>query len=636
MNRNKNLYAAASCSAGRAAYEHDIRKNIEKIKNVDRELTPDNVVLINRVGNQSVRKYIDKLMQPSIDEYNAKQKRKDRKITVGYSEWHKSQPNKGDLVYEWCLQYGDGSEVGGRYYAAAAAAALDPNNREKQQRKAELKQEFIDTYKEWARKIEEEYGIHIAWATIHFDEGFKDMNGRPIPAQELQNYQPGEVVCGTPHMHLGLIPKSDYEFKRGPKTQISLAQVLEKIPGCERIVKLTDAKMGNKNGFQQAKFFQMFHNYQSRYIQEVLEYKLKTDIEKHPKMKVNFFKEYMYAKDAAEKAREEAQQAVSVMLVAQETTAAERSKADQAVQKQLAAEAAAEKARKEELQSNHQMVNARKETRIQEQKSNALSMDIAAKKQEKQELVQENETLQQHISDLKQQKKVLKALEPSVQKLDKYSDLAFQEPHPTFTVQEEKKLGKPKVRKYIYDEENQELLKQLSTGKAIYYNGKNMVRDINNANTAIQEAIEMTDIPVLRQKNAELQQQIEELQQERDACFDVMHNAGMDTIEIHQKVQEQKERNIWDRIFPLDENGKRNFIGLQLIHKYFQGILTKREAEKGIIQVYGRVDWEMQKMINQLKHFMEEQKQQQEVERDHGIFVTHTEPEHKQSHGRGR
>ena len=62
---------AASFSTGKEAYAHDIRKSIKG--NVDKDRIQDNITLIDELQGKSIDSYIDSMMQPTIDEYNAKQ-----------------------------------------------------------------------------------------------------------------------------------------------------------------------------------------------------------------------------------------------------------------------------------------------------------------------------------------------------------------------------------------------------------------------------------------------------------------------------------------------------------------------------------------------------------------------------------
>ena len=87
---------AASMSVGRLAPKHSL--NIDGIRTISKNVTPklikNDVILIDRLRSQdgkhlTIEEYTDQHFQPIIDQYNAKQRRKDRQIQTGYCEWHR-------------------------------------------------------------------------------------------------------------------------------------------------------------------------------------------------------------------------------------------------------------------------------------------------------------------------------------------------------------------------------------------------------------------------------------------------------------------------------------------------------------------------------------------------------------------
>ena len=95
------MKVAASMSVGRLAPKHSL--DIDGIRaispNVTPELIKDDVVIIDRLrrpdgSHMTIEEYTDQQFQPYIDQYNAKQRRKDRQIQTGYCEWHR---NNGTL-----------------------------------------------------------------------------------------------------------------------------------------------------------------------------------------------------------------------------------------------------------------------------------------------------------------------------------------------------------------------------------------------------------------------------------------------------------------------------------------------------------------------------------------------------------
>lgn len=200
---------AASFSTGKAAYKHDIRQTLKK--NVSQELSKDNVILIDNIQGQAIETVINKKMQPYIDEYNQKQRRKDRKITGTYTEWHNQNKTlkKTRFIYEFVGQIGEHEDLGKAYYEAQG------------EERAKLRQEFIKIYTEEIQDFKERYPhLEIQWATIHFDE-----------------------EAGTPHFHLAITPYGEFE-KQGLSLKVSIGRALE----CDGIMRVKDKKEAEREG----------------------------------------------------------------------------------------------------------------------------------------------------------------------------------------------------------------------------------------------------------------------------------------------------------------------------------------------------------------------------------------------------
>ena len=245
------MQVAASMSVGRLAPKHSL--NIDNIRVISKNVTPklikNDVILIDRLRSQdgkhlTIEEYTDQHFQPYIDQYNAKQRRKDRQIQVGYCEWHRGNgtlsQGKGELAYEAVLQYGTHEDIGGEYYADTTS----------QERKAELQEEFISVYREWVEAIQRDYPhLTILYAVIHFSE-----------------------VEGTPHLHVCFQPEAD--CTRGLAKQVSIGRALAQ-DGIERID--TRAEAEQAGGFQLARFYQKFHHdYQNKTLQR-LGYEIKEE-----------------------------------------------------------------------------------------------------------------------------------------------------------------------------------------------------------------------------------------------------------------------------------------------------------------------------------------------------------------------
>lgn len=201
-----------SFSYGRIAIDHDIRKNISP--NIDTNLSHNNEIVIDKLKahNYDIEAYTNARFQPIIDEYNAKQKREDRKKNDTYVdiikaenekllEKAKSNKEKGikksvrpptKLAYEYVIQ------VGNRDTNGTKNATEDD----------------IKTNKEYCQKVLEDFQkkyphAEVLLATFHADE-----------------------PEGTPHMHL-LIQFVGEEYKQGLRQQISMSKALE-LDGFER------------------------------------------------------------------------------------------------------------------------------------------------------------------------------------------------------------------------------------------------------------------------------------------------------------------------------------------------------------------------------------------------------------------
>ena len=242
---------AASMSVGRLAPKHSL--DIDGIRAISPNVTPslikDDVVIIDRLkrpdgSHMTIEEYTDQAFQPYIDQYNAKQRRKDRQIQTGYCEWHRSNgtlsQGKGELAYEAVLQYGCHDDLGGEYYSPDTT----------QERKAQLRAEFEGVYRQWVADLERDFPhMTIVFAVAHFSE-----------------------VEGTPHLHVCLQPQAD--CTRGLAKQVSIGRALAQ-DGIERLDSREEAQQAG--GYQLARFYQKFHHeYQNPSLQR-LGYEIKAE-----------------------------------------------------------------------------------------------------------------------------------------------------------------------------------------------------------------------------------------------------------------------------------------------------------------------------------------------------------------------
>lgn len=139
----------------------------------------------NRVlKHESIRDAYKDLFGDAVDQYNQKQKRKDRKIKDFYQHIKKS--GKQQTQFEFVAQVGNKADFEG-------LDRLDPQGRW---------QQAADLLEEYEKGFEERHPqMHVYNAVIHMDEE------------------------GSPHLHMNLIPVAT-GYKRGVAVQPSLKRVL--------------------------------------------------------------------------------------------------------------------------------------------------------------------------------------------------------------------------------------------------------------------------------------------------------------------------------------------------------------------------------------------------------------------------
>lgn len=143
--------------------------------NVDQDRTRNNIIL----KKQNIREAYHELFDNALEEYNAKQKRRDRRIPDYYEHIRTSKQEK--LFYEVIFQIGDMNDT--------------PAGTPEGDRAALILSEFYNKF------AKDNPHIHIFNAVIHMDEA-------------------------TPHLHIDFIPVAT-ENKRGLSTKNSLSKALE-------------------------------------------------------------------------------------------------------------------------------------------------------------------------------------------------------------------------------------------------------------------------------------------------------------------------------------------------------------------------------------------------------------------------
>ena len=245
------MKVAASMSVGRLAPKHSL--DIDGIRAISPNVTPslikDDIVFIDRLrrpdgSHMTIEEYTDQTFQPYIDQYNSKQRRKDRQIQTGSCDWHRSNgtlsQGKGELAYEAVLQYGSHDDLGGEYYSPDTTL----------ERKAQLRAEYEGVYRRWVADLQRDFPhMTVLFAVAHFSE-----------------------VEGTPHLHVCMQPQAD--CTRGLAKQVSIGRALAQ-DGIERLDSREEAQQAG--GYQLARFYQKFHHeYQNPSLQR-LGYEIKAE-----------------------------------------------------------------------------------------------------------------------------------------------------------------------------------------------------------------------------------------------------------------------------------------------------------------------------------------------------------------------
>lgn len=157
---------------GEGSIGHNTRSFIAK--NVDANRTKDNIILIN----EDIKQVYHKLFDKALDEYNAKQKRKDRQIKNYYEKIKRSKQEK--LFYEVIVQIGNKDDTRVGSYSAEIAT--------------QILKDYVELFQ--FRNPQ----LYVFGAYIHMDEE-------------------------TPHLHLDFVPWVS-DSKRGLETRTSLKGAL--------------------------------------------------------------------------------------------------------------------------------------------------------------------------------------------------------------------------------------------------------------------------------------------------------------------------------------------------------------------------------------------------------------------------
>lgn len=172
----------------KAKIRHNTREFVSS--NVDKSRIDDNIIIVN----QTVQEAYEHVFGEAQRKYNAKQKRKDRKIEDYYKHLFGDVPeskqdevqtnkNKQNSFYESIVQVGDKDSTGFATNPENARIAI------------ECLLEYVESFQE------RNTNLYMFNAVIHLDEA-------------------------TPHLHFDTIPFSD-DYRKGMSRQLSIAKALE-------------------------------------------------------------------------------------------------------------------------------------------------------------------------------------------------------------------------------------------------------------------------------------------------------------------------------------------------------------------------------------------------------------------------
>lgn len=177
---SKGKKSETSIKHNNRSIEKDFNYTKKGHTHIKQQYTSQNRVL----KHESIQDAYKDLFGDAVDQYNAKQKRKDRKIKDFYQHIKKSA--KQQTQFEFIAQVGNKSDFEG-------LDRLDPQGRW---------QQAADLLEEYEKGFEKRHPqMHVYNATIHMDEE------------------------GAPHLHMNLVPVAT-GYKRGVAVQPSLKRVL--------------------------------------------------------------------------------------------------------------------------------------------------------------------------------------------------------------------------------------------------------------------------------------------------------------------------------------------------------------------------------------------------------------------------
>lgn len=481
-----------SMPQGRGSLKHN-RRDYELGEwpdNIDQSQTDQNIILADEdLGNA-----YDRLFGQAVEEYNAKQKRKDRKIT-SYMNQIKKSGNGEKLFYEDVLQYGDKD--------------LFKDNPELRETAKKALVAFIEGDKEKHIQSFEERnpGLNLIGAYIHMDEK-------------------------SPHLHFDFIPTAD-GYKTGLKLRNSLSKAMEGVilhrTGKPFEMRATEVDSKGKCTDNQTKQWKELERALFRDI--CLSYGLEVDLEKKSRGSLSV-EEYKAAKEEMQK--EILEEVLAEKMDLEESVAVLQDKEvslESSIEEKTA-ELEQKTAKEKALDANISTTQATIDT-LNTKKSNIeadisiLDNDLEERRTERRTLASEKYRIKQEISDLDTQKEeaekqlkekndALEALSTSIQplqtqvdelkkiKTDLEGDIEVLESQKDgLDVAIKNAMGQAKSEyNGIINEANEKAKTIKSDAKT---KADEIIAEANEtANSIIQSAFQNSDVQALQKENAKL------------------------------------------------------------------------------------------------------------------------------------
>ncbi len=216
-----NMKFSMSITKGLGNQKHNNRTQKETTKNVNHDLTFLNVTLLD----ENIRNVYHELFDPSLEKYNAKQKRSDRKIKDYYSKIANSKQEK--LFHELVVS---------NVYHELFDPSLEKYNAKQKRSDRKIK----DYYSKIANSKQEKLFHELVVSIGNIDNAIRGDIANEIYTEFLKRFSDNNPQMrvfgayihhdeiGTVHMHLDYVPFS-VDNKRGLETRVSNDKAIEQM-----------------------------------------------------------------------------------------------------------------------------------------------------------------------------------------------------------------------------------------------------------------------------------------------------------------------------------------------------------------------------------------------------------------------